>query len=80
MKSVAKYSLATFYNHDQINPATTWVVDHNLGKTPIVEVLINNPENGVLEKAIPEQIQVITEKRLHVVFSSALTGKVRVVA
>jgi hypothetical protein len=75
-----RFTLANTYSYSQNTPATVWNVQHNLGKTPIIEVLINNPDSGHLEKAIPGEIKIITENLIRVTFSVAFSGKVRVIA
>ena len=67
----------TIYNHSQIAPSTTWVVNHNLGGNgssgfPIVEVIANR--DGIKTKMIPFEITVNDKNTLTVSFTTAQSG------
>lgn len=40
---------ATAYVHNQVTPATTWIVNHNFGFWPIVEVINSAGEEIIAE-------------------------------
>ena len=67
------------YNHTQSTPSTTWTITHNLNTTSVVtDTSINF--GGNLEKILPLNVVLTDANTLTVTFSSAQTGKVRIVA
>ena len=58
-------------------PATTWVVQHDLGKFVSSDVFIVNDLNQ-LEKIIPYSIVVVDSNRIDVTFTEPYRGQVKV--
>lgn len=65
------------FTHIQSTPAQTWTITHNLGGTPVVDVLSHN--GGTLFKILPLNIRVITDMSIVVEFSSPRTGVVNLI-
>jgi len=64
---------AEAYIHTQGSPSDEWVVNHNFGEKPIVEVL----DSG--GNAVNAQVLHISNNQLRVYFSSPQTGAVRAI-
>lgn len=77
--STARYSTAKSFNFVQSIPAVTWVVDYTYPYVPIVEVLINNPDTGNLEKMIPQSIAQTNSHTVTIGFSRPFSGRVHIV-
>jgi hypothetical protein len=58
-----------FYEHDQVTPSTTWLVNHNLQKFPSVTT-VDSGNNVVIG-----DVDYITNNQLVVTFTSAFGGK-----
>lgn len=58
--------------HTQAVPSTTWVINHNLGRQPLVDVYIDY--NGSVQKVSPLSIVHTTDNQLTITFSTARTG------
>jgi hypothetical protein len=65
------------YNFTQATPAITWTVTHNLGRKPVSDVMINF--NGRLQKMLPLSVVYVNDNQLQINFTSAHSGKVRLV-
>jgi 3-oxoacyl-ACP reductase-like protein len=63
------------YTHTQSTPSTTWLVSHNLGHKPVVDVWVDY--NGTQEKILPYSIIHINDNIMQVVFTTAYTGAAR---
>jgi len=63
--------MATF-KHAQTAPSTSWVIQHNLGYVPNVDVMVNY--GGNLEKILPKTVIANDVNTITVEFSSAQTG------
>lgn len=61
------------YTHYQTSPATQWVINHSLGREPIVRVFVGNQE------VQPQSITHTNYNSLTVTFSSATQGVVKLV-
>lgn len=46
------------HEHKQTVPASTWRVQHNFGREPIVDVYLDKA--GGLQKVLPSEVRVIT--------------------
>lgn len=77
--ATAKYSTAKAFDFAQTTPAVTWVVDYKFPYIPIVEVLVDNPATGKLEKMLPKSIEQTNSHTVTITFSSAHTGRVHIV-
>lgn len=67
------------YNHVQSSSSATWTITHNLNSTSVVtDAFINF--NGNLEKILPLNVVITSVNTLTVTFSSAQTGRCRIVA
>ena len=64
-------------NFEQLTPATTWVIEHNLGRAVAVDCFI--PVDGKHEKILPRSISLVDDNTVHVNFSSPYKGKARLV-
>jgi hypothetical protein len=62
---------AVAYVHNQVSPATTWIVNHNFGFWPIVEVV-----NSVGEEIIAEVVHA-SLNQARVYWAQPQTGLVR---
>lgn len=60
---------ADTYEHTQASPATEWIVNHNFGRNPIVDVL---SPGGI---RVLTEIQHMTINQARVYFLSPQTGK-----
>jgi len=66
------------FNHSQTVAASSWAISHNLNSdTVAVDVMIDN--GGNLEKILPANVEHTDNNTLTVTFSSAQTGKARIV-
>lgn len=65
------------YQHIQSTPADTWVISHNLGITPVVDVFVY--VDGVLTKILPQSIEITSSNVVTVNFSSLFTGQARII-
>jgi len=52
----------------QTTPASTWIVNHNLGRLPLVNVFVGNDQ-------VDTDI-IVTDNQITVVFPSPLAGKI----
>lgn len=59
--------IGSVYHHTQSTPATTWVVNHNLGFHPHVSVWV-----GAVE--VSAEVVNITTNIVHVLFDEPMTG------
>jgi hypothetical protein len=69
--------IATVYRHEQVTPATTWTIVHNLLDYPIVDVYVMY--GGDLQKIIPSAVNYIDNTTCTVVFTTAFAGYATVV-
>lgn len=65
---------ATAHNHEQTVEATEWVVDHELGYYPLVQVVLSD-----LFQIIPSSIEHPTKERTVINFSSPQSGWARLI-
>jgi len=66
------------FNHSQTGASASWAISHNLNSdTVVVDVFIDN--GGNLEKILPANVEHTDDNTLTVTFSSAQTGKARIV-
>lgn len=66
-----------FYRHIQTVPAQTWLVMHDLGVKPSVQVWTERQLQGgdtFLEERIPEQVIVINPNQVNLLFNNAESG------
>lgn len=70
MALTAKF--ATVYQHTQAAASASWVIAHNLGLYPSIDVYINY--QGGVQKILPMAITFDTVNQCTVTFSSARTG------
>ena len=71
--------MADEYNHIQSSGSATWTVSHNLN-APVVVCDVYALNNGVTEKILPLNIVHTSDNSLTITFSTARTGRARVVA
>ena len=69
------------YEHTQSAASSTWTVNHNLGVKPTFDALVNHTTSSgtVLTKILPMSSEHVSDNTLVLTFSSAVTGKVRLV-
>ena len=60
--------------HQQTEASDTWIVNHGLFCTPVVQVYVNF--DGKLQRIIPESVTIASNKQVVIGFSSAHTGHV----
>ena len=66
------------YNHVQTSASASWAVNHALASDSVaVDVMIDN--GGNLEKILPADIRIDDANNITITFSSAQTGKARIV-
>ena len=66
------------YNHVQSSSSTTWTISHNLDVSSVaVDAMIDI--SGNLEKILPAGIEHVDNNTLEITFSSAQTGRARIV-
>lgn len=63
---------AKHYYHQQESASTAWVIVHNLGRLPIVDITID--EYATTSKILPLAIEHNSINSLTVTFSEAQTG------
>lgn len=63
------------HTHKQTQAAATWTIDHNLGRTPSVNVSINF--DGKLQVVLPREVEIVSPNRVVVRFSANQTGEAR---
>lgn len=63
------------YTHTQSSPATTWTIDHNLGRYPIVDVVIDF--GGSTQQVQPKSIVSTSTNQVVVTFTTAHSGTAR---
>ena len=62
----------TVFQHVQTTPSTEWVIDHWLGRYPVVDVYVDN--NGEKRLAIPLNVNVDSMNKCTVYFSQPQSG------
>lgn len=67
--------MALFFHHKQTVPASTWAITHNLGHTPVGDVMIS--VDGVLEKMLPLNVEHQDDNTVIITFSTPETGEAR---
>lgn len=60
--------------HKQEEASDTWVVNHGLFCTPVVQVYVNY--EGKLQRIVPKSVTIESNKQILIQFSSAHTGHV----
>lgn len=73
MGSTASYPI----NFEQVAPAENWVIQHNLGYNPAVQTSIMHEGREVA--ILPKNIVYVSDMQLIVEWSSARSGKARLV-
>ena len=77
------YVLPSTYRHIQSAASTTWTIQHNLGGSgatlAAVDVLIDEG-TGKLTRMEPEEVNIIDQNTVTVLFSIARAGEAVVVA
>lgn len=69
--------IAQRYKHTQDTADTTWVVQHNLNRYPLVDVFTLH--EGQLKKIIPLEVIYVNANLCHITFSTARDGFATVV-
>lgn len=64
------------FSYEQASPSDEWIVQHNLNKKVVVDVLVNY--QGNLTKILPSEILFIDNYSIKIKFSKPMTGYVRV--
>lgn len=60
------------YKHEQTVAASTWVINHNLGVYPAVDVYVDY--NGEIQKILPLSVTYVDAMTCNVEFSAARAG------
>jgi hypothetical protein len=76
--SFGKYLTGKSFDYEQVTPATDWTVDYTFSYIPIVEVMIDNPDTGHLEKIMPKTIERLNSHTVKISFTRAFSGKVHI--
>ena len=66
------------WTHVQTSLSTTWMIYHNMGSEPMVEVLAY--DGGVLKKAFPKAIIHLDANNTQIEWTSPRSGQVNFVA
>ena len=69
--------VAGTYEHVQSTPSTTWVIEHNLGVYPIVDVYVLH--EAEYHKIMPLSVTYDDENQCTIAFTSARDGYAMVV-
>lgn len=70
-----KYSLGISYTHFQNEYSESWLINHNLGVKPTVQVYVLR--SGIAyERILPKDIEIIDTEHVVVHFSIPMIGKV----
>ena len=64
------------FQHNQDNPASTWLIVHNLDRDVICDCSIY--VDGTLQKILPKSIELVDMNTVKVSFSTAFKGKARI--
>jgi 3-oxoacyl-ACP reductase-like protein len=70
--SALTYKQAVAHQHIQDTAAATWVIVHNLGIYPAIDVFVDY--DGETQKIIPDSVEYTDSNTCTVTFSSAYTG------
>ena len=68
---------AQSHTHEQTTPSVMWVVTHNLGRLPAIDVYVNH--QGSLQKIQPKNIVRQDENVSKIFFSRPMTGMARAI-
>ena len=66
------YQLGGLYQHTQTEASTSWVVQHNLNRYPVIDVFITY--EAQLQKILPASVTYNNSNQCTVTFSSPRTG------
>lgn len=61
-----------YHYHKQISSASTWVIQHNLNRKPIIDVMVTISGNNT--KILPLDIQHTDDNTVTLLFSQAYIG------
>lgn len=64
-----------YYDHSQVSPSMNWIINHNLGHPPVVDVVIDF--EGSRQKVMPLSVEHSTVNQTTVKFSAVQTGSAR---
>jgi hypothetical protein len=67
------------HTHVQTEPAAEWLITHNLGGVPVVDVYIDDGE-GDIEKILPSMVEIVNPMTCRITFSVPRAGQARIVA
>lgn len=65
------------YTHQQTVPAEVWTISHGMNAYPVTDVIITH--EGTRQKILPRAVKYIDSNTIEVVFSTPLTGLVRLI-
>ncbi len=71
------------YTFQQTTPRTTWVITHNLGVLPSVQVYVNVPNSSgqeILQEVLPKEIIYNNTNMLTLIFDTAYSGTAQLIA
>lgn len=60
------------WSYEQVNPATTWEIEHGMNATPIVEISIRI--DGTVKKAYPKSQTYPDDNNIVIEWSEAQSG------
>lgn len=66
--------MAATFRHNQVTPATTWTVTHNLGAMPAADIILKNGD--IYEKAFPLSMTYPDLNTVVIAWSSPQSGQV----
>jgi hypothetical protein len=59
----------------QLNPATTWTINHGFGHKPAVDVIIDTGQGRV--KIMPQEVRHVSDTQLMITFANPESGVAR---
>ena len=62
-----------FKKHVQSTPLATWVVQHNFGRMPAVDVYME--VDGVLSKVLPAEVKRVDDNTVSIEFGEPVIGQ-----
>jgi hypothetical protein len=72
-----RYVIPKEFDFVQSTPATEWTIEYPFLSVPAIDVFVD--QGGTLFKVIPDNIQMITNNKIKIFFTTAYSGKARLI-
>jgi hypothetical protein len=72
-----RYVIPKEFDFIQSTPATVWTIEYPFMTVPAIDVYIDLA--GTLFKVIPDDIKMITNNKIKIFFTTAYSGKARLI-